>query len=76
MRIIDQEGRFDLPYDNIILTVDDGSIFAVTHDGSEYLLALYVTDAEEKIRRELKRLHDAYDLMNTAVFRFRSDKDA
>ena len=69
MRLISQDGVYDLPYDMTILTRDGGQIVAgVIGEDTEVVMAEY--SHEEDAIAELKRLHQNYGLMITPAFKF------
>ena len=71
MRVISQNGEIDLPYDAVVLSLDEGYIYADVIGGeSKYIMAGYATSLEAEM--EFKRLHMSYEMMNTSVFRFKA----
>lgn len=59
MRIIDQNGR-DYPYESIVISHDDGIIYArlISNMDKRYMLARYSTP--EKAEKAMQMLHEAY----------------
>ena len=62
MRIISQNGRFDLNYDQIILETHGGRILAHDTVGTAFPIAKYSTP--EKAAEEMERLHGLYVKQN------------
>ena len=54
MRLIDQIGCCDIPYEQVVLEIDEGNILARTPDGSKFLMAEY-SDIETA-QKALKKL--------------------
>ena len=71
MRIISQDGC-DYPYESIVISHDDGIIYArpISNMGKRYLIAQYST--QDKAEKAMQMLHEAYTgaplIMNNAVF--------
>lgn len=58
MRILDELGCVDLPYESTMLAIDDGSVIAHLSDGSKILMAQY--DTIEKAKMALRKLRASY----------------
>ena len=58
MRILDELGCVDLPYESTMLAIDDGSVIAHLADGSKILMAQYETI--EKAKMALRKLRASY----------------
>lgn len=59
MRIIDQNGLLDVPYENTVIAIDDGDIIAhISGLNSSYMMASY--SSTEIARQALKKLLIAY----------------
>lgn len=58
MRILDELGCVDLPYESTMLAIDDGSVIAHLADGSKILMAQY--DTIEKAKLSLRKLRASY----------------
>lgn len=88
MRIISQNGKTDLPYDNLGLSIEDNIIMAEPLNwGRAYVMAEY--SSEEKARCAAEKLKEKYLehksigdgrghaslLVKPKIFRFPEDKD-
>lgn len=58
MRIISQDGTIDLPYEQVIITRHDKSIYLMEHLTNDVEIAKYST--EEKAKKAMEMLRDAY----------------
>ena len=70
MRIISQNERLDLPYENIVMEIMDSVIVAYTTMTTPLRIAQY--KSQEKAEKAMQMLHEAYTgaplIMNNAVF--------
>lgn len=87
MRIISQDGKSDLPYDNLGLFIDDNIIMAEPLNWKRaYVMAEY--SSEEKAYEAMRMLHKEHNdyvamtakdygalLNQPKIFRFPEDKD-
>lgn len=67
MRIISQDGKFDLPYEQTAIIADRTMIYAVFH-GVQKLIAMY--SSQEKTRKVMEWLHGRQE---EVIFRFPQD---
>lgn len=60
MRIISQDGNFDLPYDKCFIWINNGEIMVqtISEPDSDYMFANYST--LEKAEKAMQILHEAY----------------
>ena len=61
MRIISQDGKFDLPYDSLVIWIDNKSEINISPIGepdSNYTFGVYSTS--EKAEKAMQILHEAY----------------
>jgi hypothetical protein len=58
MRIISQDGTIDLPYEQVIITRHDKSIYLMEHLTNDVEIAKYST--EEKAKEAMEELRMAY----------------
>jgi hypothetical protein len=75
MRLISQDGSFDCLYDNVEIMIDGGRIY-VMRSNSKSIVFVASYPSKEIAKKVVDALHNAYMLMNTAVFRFPIDGDA
>lgn len=71
MRILSQDnGKYDLPYENIVLEkmMDCNTIYAYTGTGQPFKMAVY--SSFNKINKAMEMLHDRYTGRDEAVFEF------
>ena len=70
MRIISQDGEYDIPYESSVLRIEANVIWAFPTQADEYIVAQYST--QEKAEKAMQMLHEAYTgaplIMNNAVF--------
>lgn len=64
MRIISQDGTIDLPYEQVIITRHDKSIYLMEHLTNDVEIAKYST--EEKADKAMEELRYAYMCHNLA----------
>lgn len=64
MRVISQDGTIDLPYEQVIITRHDKSIYLMEHLTEDVEIAKYST--EEKAKKAMKELRYAYMCRNLA----------
>lgn len=68
MRIIDQVGVFDVPYDTSIVVIDDGNIVAhIPGMNGSYIMASY--SSTDQAKEALKKLMIAYQRHENEVER-------
>lgn len=58
MRVISQDGTIDLPYEQVIITRHDKSIYLMEHLTSDVEIAKYST--EEKAKKAMEMLREEY----------------
>ena len=58
MRIISQDGEYDIPYESSVLRIEENVIWAFPTHADEYIVARYST--EEKAEKAMQKLHEAY----------------
>lgn len=58
MRVISQDGTIDMPYEQVIITRHDKSIYLMEHLTSDVEIAKYST--EEKAKKSMEMLRVAY----------------
>ena len=68
MRIVSQDGCYDLPYERALLKRVGTSIFAKTTFGDLIVVAQY--HEEEKAIKAMEICTRKYEIFNAAVFRF------
>lgn len=72
MRIISQDGCYDLPYEQVVLLADDGDIWAFTCDAKKGRIASYSTQeravkAMEMCRKQyltVTKVEGGYNVLN------------
>ena len=64
MRVISQCGTIDLPYEQVVITRHDKSIYLMEHLTEDVLIAKYST--EEKAKKAMEELRYAYMCRNLA----------
>lgn len=73
MRIVSQDGQYDLPYDSSIVVRDGSNIIAgVIGEDTQIVMAEYPD--EKSAIDELRSMHKSYGLMLTGVFVFSAPK--
>lgn len=65
MRIISQNGIYDLPYDKCLIWADENEIMACPIGEPYFTMAIYST--QEKIEKAMQLLHEAYSGMENSV---------
>lgn len=77
MRLINQTGDIDVPYESSAIARADGLIvaYSVNYDSNKIVMGMYST--EEKAKKAMKRLHNIYAEFTIAniVFRFPEDDE-
>ena len=74
MRVISQDGNFDVHYENATLEIyDSNSIFAYTDATQPRQMAKY--SSREKALKAMERLRDTYRLKASCVFQFPTDEE-
>lgn len=58
MRIISQDGEYDIPYESSVLRIEANVIWAFPTQADEYIVAQYST--REKAEKAMQMLHEAY----------------
>lgn len=58
MRIVDQSGCVDIPYEQTVLVIDEGSIVARIPDGGQILMAQY--SSIEVAKKAIEKMWRAY----------------
>lgn len=79
MRLIDQTGTLDIPYEKTILTVEENVIRASVLGAPEHIVYIMgVYSSPEMAQSEILRLHNRHsdELLKTKVFRFKPDVNA
>lgn len=62
MRVISQNGKYDVPYENFVFVAEQNMIYAVSIAGSgtkQWLMAEYTMP--EKTQKAIEMLHDKYN---------------
>ena len=79
MRLIDQTGTLDIPYESTLLTVEENVIRASVLGAPEHIVYIMgVYSSPEAAQLEMYRLHNIYDDadINAKYFRFGPDVNA
>ena len=79
MRLIDQTGTLDIPYESTLLTVEEHVIRASVLGAPEHIVYIIgVYSSPEAAQLEMCRLHSIYDDadLNAKCFRFGPDVNA
>lgn len=58
MRIISQDGEYDIPYESSVLRIEANVIWAFPTQADEYIVAQYST--QEKAEKAMQKLHESY----------------
>ena len=58
MRIISQDGEYDIPYESSVLRIEANVIWAFPTQADEYIVAQYST--QEKAEKAMQMLHESY----------------
>ena len=58
MRVISQDGEYDIPYESSVLRIEANVIWAFPTQADEYIVAQYST--QEKAEKAMQKLHEAY----------------
>lgn len=58
MRIISQDGEYDIPYESSVLRIEENVIWAFPTQADEYIVAQYST--QEKAEKAMQKLHECY----------------
>ena len=58
MRVISQDGEYDIPYESSVLRIEANVIWAFPTQADEYIVAQYST--QEKAEKAMQMLHEAY----------------
>ena len=80
MRLIDQTGTLDIPYEKTILTVEENVIRASVLGVPEHIVYIMgVYSSPEAAQLEVSKLHNMYEVVTSLmvrVFRFGPDVNA
>lgn len=58
MRVISQDGEYDIPYESSVLRIEANVIWAFPTQADEYIVAQYSTP--EKAEKAMQKLHECY----------------
>ena len=58
MRIISQDGEYDIPYESSVLRIEANVIWAFPTQADEYIVAQYST--QEKAEKAMQKLHECH----------------
>lgn len=58
MRIISQDGEYDIPYESSVFRIEENVIWAFPTHADEYIVAQYST--REKAEKAMQKLHECY----------------
>lgn len=58
MRIISQDGEYDIPYESSVLRIEENVIWAFPTHADEYIVAQYST--QEKAEKAMQKLRECY----------------
>ena len=58
MRVISQDGEYDIPYESSVLRIEANVIWAFPTQADEYIVAQYST--QEKAEKAMQKLHECY----------------
>lgn len=58
MRIISQDGEYDIPYESSVLRIEANVIWAFPTQADEYIVAQYST--QEKAEKAMQKLRECY----------------
>ena len=58
MRVISQDGEYDIPYESSVLRIEANVIWAFPTQADEYIVAQYST--QEKAEKAMQKLHECH----------------
>ena len=73
MRIISQDGVYDIPYQSVVLAIDGNSIVAGIIGEESTIQMAYYSDPD-RARYEMERLHLNYRLKLPGTFQFAKEQ--
>ena len=74
MRIISQDGEYDIPYESSVLRIEENVIWAFPTHVDEYIVAQYST--QEKAKKAMKMLrYELAEVIKEPFFRFPAEDE-